>query len=169
MIWPIKKFLSWFKCYGQASPSHFSFVLDRWEGLLLWFWQSGEVAWVVPELLITCYIFDLLPSWDAFFFFVEEFYKNQDSTIIIFIRSGQFTEYKLHSTCHTLTILQKVYSRGQFPPSSASDFIPTCRGTPTLARNPCSVFSIKCKSMKVYFSKMFVVEVILRWKPKNWK
>ena len=103
-------------------------------------WQSGEVAWVVPELLINCYIFDLLPSWDALFFFVEVFYKNQDSTIIILIRSGQFTEYKLHSTCHTLTIHRKFYSRGQFPPGSASDFIPTCRGTPTLARNPCSVF-----------------------------
>ena len=150
---------------ARLPPLLFPLFLTGEKRLLLWFWQSGEVEWVVPELLISCYVFDLLLSWDAFFVHVKEFCKNQDSTIIILIRSGQFTEYKLHSTCHTLTIHRKFYSRGQFPPGSASDFIPTCRGTPTLARNPCSVFSIKCKSMKVYFSKMFVVEVILRWKP----
>ena len=57
---PIRKFLSWFTCYGHGSPFPFPFALDQWEKLLLWLWHSGGVAWVVPKLLITCHVFGLM-------------------------------------------------------------------------------------------------------------
>ena len=48
---PIRDFLSWFICNGQASPNLFPLLPTNERRLLLWLRQSGEVAWVVPKPL----------------------------------------------------------------------------------------------------------------------